>query len=246
MRLKSFPLGPPMTEARLDPVGAYSVAKTADCAESFKRLSADMRQQVDRILTRLGWWVDENPGTVVRRGAGFVYRHSEPRVEITFCVNSEERRLTVTWTEVPLPRRLMIFLSYSHRDTAWPVTFQKYLCDLESVCNVRHWIDQKIEPGELWRVAIDEAMSGASIAVLFVTQDFLASNFIRTVELPQLLHLFVHGRLDLGWIAVRVSTVMDTELSEIQALGNTDVPLSQMTEAEVEQELLRVYGRLKV
>ena len=215
-----------MAESHVELLADYFVAKTADCVESFKRLPKALRPRVERVVTRLGKWVDQNPGAVVARGAGFVYRHADPRVEITYCVDSNTRRIFTTWTAVPLQRRLLIFLSYSHCDTHWPTKFQKYLWDLEAECHVRHWIDQQIESGQLWRVAIDEALSGASIAVLFVTQDFLSSNFIRKVELPQLLDHFVKGRLDLGWIAVRTSTVKDTVLSEIQALHQDLAPSS--------------------
>jgi hypothetical protein len=182
---------------------------------------------------------------VVPRGAGFVYRHTDPRVEITYCVDEKNERLRATWVAVPLKRRLLIFISYSHKDRKWLDTLKSFLTLLEDNGNVRPWDDTKITPGEPWRAAIDEALAGASIAVLLVSQDFIASKFIQKVELPQLLEHRANGRLEVLWIPVRPSTYEHTPLSEIQALCDTGKTLVGFDDVERERELVAIYGKLR-
>lgn len=48
------------------------------------------------------------------------------------------------------------------------------------------WADVEILPGEQWRSEIANALSRCQFALLFVTADFLASEFIQCYEIPRL------------------------------------------------------------
>lgn len=224
---------------------SYFVQPTRDCRNSLDRLPKPSRVPVRRVLTRLGKWIDDHPDRVVQRGAGFVYRHTDPRVEITYCVDTKNRKLRATWTAMSLKRRLLIFISYSHKDREWLDILKNFLTLLDSEGNVRPWEDTQITPGQKWRVAIDEALSSASIAVLLVTQNFIASPFIQDIELPQLLAHRANGRLDVNWIPIRPCTVHDTPLNEIQALCDTKRTLTGLDEFERDNELVEIYNKLK-
>ncbi len=229
----------------VESIASYAVQPTRDCRRSLEQLPKRSRVQVKRVLTSLGKWVAENPGRVVPRGAGFVYRHTDPRVEITYCVDEKNEKLRATWVAVSLKRRLLIFISYSHRDREWLDTLQRFLTLLEHDGNVRPWDDSQITPGQQWRVAIDEALAGASIAVLLVTQDFIASKFIQDVELPELLEHRANGRLEVHWIPVGPCTYEDTPLGEIQALCDTEKTLVGLSDVERAHELKEIYKKLK-
>jgi internalin A len=53
--------------------------------------------------------------------------------------------------------------------------------------SIKSWSDREIEPGLEWFKAINLARTAAKIAILLVTPDFIASDFIHEYELGPLL-----------------------------------------------------------
>lgn len=77
-----------------------------------------------------------------------------------------------------------IFVSYSRADAKHREAITKFLAPLLRDGTVHVWDDTRIPPGADWRNEIETAMSRASVAVLLVTADFLASAYCTDVELP--------------------------------------------------------------
>ena len=78
-----------------------------------------------------------------------------------------------------------VFISYAHRDKSWLERLQVHLKPLGDLA--RPWDDTKIRPGDRWPAEIDAAIDEAKVVILLVSADFLASDFIRRKELPDLL-----------------------------------------------------------
>lgn len=82
---------------------------------------------------------------------------------------------------------LKIFISYSHEDETFKDELVKMLAGLQRQGIVDTWQDGRIEAGDEWNKSIQDAMNDCDLALLLVSADYLASNFIQKAEQPTLL-----------------------------------------------------------
>lgn len=80
-----------------------------------------------------------------------------------------------------------IFVSYSHKDNREKDKLLTQLGVLQNADLIDVWSDSRIEAGEDWQRAIEQAMAAAKVAILFITANFLTSPFILREEIPTLL-----------------------------------------------------------
>lgn len=80
-------------------------------------------------------------------------------------------------------RPIEVFVSYSHRDDGLRAQLDKHLSLLRYQSMISSWYDRMIQPGEEWRGSIDEHLERASIILLLVSSDFIASPYCRDVEM---------------------------------------------------------------
>lgn len=127
-----------------------------------------------------------------------------------------------------------IFLSYSHADVRYMKRLELFLKPLENKGIVDVWVDTRIEPGQEWRMEIKKALEAATVAVLLLSQDFIASDFIRTNELPPLLSAAKKRRTVLLMVLISPCTWEDA-LSKYQTINPPSKPLSKMDRTSREQ-----------
>ena len=82
--------------------------------------------------------------------------------------------------------RTKVFISYSHADKDWLDRLKRHLKPLVRD-GLDCWDDTRIQPGADWQQEIRHALDAAQVAVLVISADFFASDFIATDELPPLL-----------------------------------------------------------
>lgn len=128
-----------------------------------------------------------------------------------------------------------VFVSYSHRDAEHLDRLLVHLEPLTRTGVIKLWSDQQIRPGAHWREEIATAIGNAAIAILLVSPDFLASEFISTDELPPLLRAAEgEGARILPVILRPCRFTRDPELSSFQAF-NRAAPVGLLSEVEQDQ-----------
>ena len=143
-----------------------------------------------------------------------------------------------------------VFVSYCRKDLD---ILKQFLCFMEPLQRegwVDVWHENRMKPGEYWAAEIVKALREASAAVLFVSQDFLASKFIYEQELPHILSEAQAGRLTLLPVYLSPSTVQttlipfidhekglqqETTLDKYQGLNTPDKPLSEKSWSDRER-----------
>ena len=141
--------------------------------------------------------------------------------------------------------RREVFISYSHRDRDWLEQLQTHLKPLVRQQDFSLWDDTAIHSGEQWRQEIARAIDRACVAILLVSPDFLASDFIAEKELPPILRAAADDGLTIVWIPVRYSLYEETAMADFQAACNPQQPLDSLEKAEQERVLVAISKRIK-
>lgn len=134
-----------------------------------------------------------------------------------------------------------VFVSYSHVDTEYLDRLRVHIKPLARLGLIEPWDDTKIKTGERWREVISAALARASAAVLLISADFMASDFIVENELPPLLKAANEkGTLVLPLIVKPSRFLRDQNLNIFHTVNDPARPLVSLPEAEREA----IYARL--
>jgi hypothetical protein len=137
--------------------------------------------------------------------------------------------------------RTKVFISYSHQDVAWLRRLRVHLKPLERENRIEIWDDTRIKPGSRWREEIEQALAATKVAVLLVSADFLASDFIARDELPTLLRAAEkEGAIILPLILSPSRFERTPRLAQFQSVNNPSKPLIGLPKAEQEALLVKV------
>lgn len=150
---------------------------------------------------------------------------------------------TLRYKSMSKDLRNQIFISYSHRDKKWVERLQTVLKPIMHQENIVIWDDTTIKPGEMWKEKIENSLASAKVAVLLVSSEFLASDFIAENELPLLRNAAKKKGLHIIWVAVSASAYEQTEIARFQAANNPSKPLDSLSPAELKSELIKI-GRV--
>src|SRR2546428_6575835 len=86
-----------------------------------------------------------------------------------------------------------VVYSYAHADETLRQKLETHLSLLRRQGLISEWHDRKILPGAEWAGEIDEHLERASIILLLISADFLASDYCYDREMTRALERHQHG-----------------------------------------------------
>ena len=141
--------------------------------------------------------------------------------------------------------RNQVFISYSHQDKEWFDLLYKMLSPLERNQTIEVWWDGRITPGQEWLTKIREALNSVRVAVLLVSPDFLASQFILNEELPTILDRAKSRGVVLFWCLVKNCLWRETPLVDYQAAHNPAKVWNRLSQGDLLALLEEVGNKIK-
>jgi len=219
-------------EIRADPTPAF--------AERLRERNLQILSKFDSYLTR----------PVQLKAPALEYSVKAP---LSFAVGAELAEAAVESPMrddgQPAAARDRIFISYKHADADKKVLdrllFQLY--DLEKKGLVDPWSDRKLEGGMDWPTEIDKALRSATIAVLLVSVEFMASDFIREKELPILLERAKRKEVTILPLILdaAISWIDEPKYSSFQTMNPPKKPLLKMKTPTRDDYLADTARRIK-
>jgi hypothetical protein len=82
---------------------------------------------------------------------------------------------------------LRLFLSYSHKDDKFRRDLTTHLSPLRHQGLIVGWTDRLISPGVEWEKEINKELEKADIVILFISSDFINSNYCFGIEMTKAL-----------------------------------------------------------
>ncbi|MCB9234088.1 MAG: toll/interleukin-1 receptor domain-containing protein [Bacteroidia bacterium] len=126
-------------------------------------------------------------------------------------------------------RKKTVFVSYSRNDMDFLERLKVHLKPYEKKGIIDLWSDTKVNAGEKWKEKITEALNKAAIAILLVSADFLASDFIVDNELPPLLKASQEKGTKILPVYIKPCSLVGQEnISAFLGINDPRVPLSKL------------------
>ena len=141
-------------------------------------------------------------------------------------------------------KRSQVFVSYSHVDKEWLMRLKKILAPAIREENIPIWDDTNIQPGDKWKDEIQSALNSAKVAVLLVSEDFLASPFITKAEFPTILKMAEQRGLKILWILLRSCLYKSSPLKSYEAAHKPLIPLDKMNPSEQNEVLVEICQKI--
>jgi len=133
------------------------------------------------------------------------------------------------------PERSKVLISYSQTDVRFLRQLQTHLKPYQREALMDYWDDTRIAAGADWREEIRQAIATAKVAVLLMSSDFLASDFIAENELPPLLAAAKEQGVTILPVLVQPCAYDVMGLSKFQAVRVPNIPFKSVSEMSAPQ-----------
>jgi hypothetical protein len=141
--------------------------------------------------------------------------------------------------------RNSIFISYSKKDSTWLSKIKTPLRFLEINNQFNIWDDTKIAISADWNREIENSLRNCKVAILLVSNNFLATEFIQKKEIPVLLKRAEKNGTRIFNVIIDHNVFKMTELCRYQSINNPEKPLCDLSKAEQQKLLVKLAEEVK-
>ncbi len=203
-----------------------TLKRNKEISKKRKYLKDELRKFQDQLSDQ-----ESDPDKVWKKMEKIVQEHKE-------AISGENE----AFSEKVSPSKNLIFISYSHKDSKWLERVQTHLKPLEREGNISRWDDTLIKASEEWREKISQSLKSSKVAILLMSPNFLASDFIANNELPPLLEVAkTRGTTILSLIISPSRFEKIESLARLQTINNPkSEPLVKLSEGEQDEVLVRL------
>jgi hypothetical protein len=148
-----------------------------------------------------------------------------------------------------------IFVSYARVNQQWLQKVKVHLQALKNYGQIEfeYWDDTQLIAGDKWETMIAQELDGADVAILLISTEFFASEFIKAKELAPLLKNAEAKGTRIIPVVISHSIFSNTQIAQFQAVNDPLLPLNSLMDAEqdkilvkmchdIEKHLLKVVG----
>lgn len=140
-----------------------------------------------------------------------------------------------------------IFISYNRNDLSYLKRLKIHLKPFVKDELIDVWDDTQIKAGEKWKDEIENALNNCSVAILLISADFMASDFIVDNELPPLLEAAEkEGKTIIPVIVKPCRFTSDKNLSKYQSINDPEYPLSGLRAHRREKIYVAIADRIEI
>lgn len=142
----------------------------------------------------------------------------------------------------PAHDRRHVFISYCRVDRDWVERIRQVMAPLlrQEGNSLQLWDDGHIQPGDRWLEKIETTLARAQVALLLVSAEFLASEFVMGKEVPALLRAAEAEGVTILWVPLSACLVRHTPIHAYQAVLPPEQTLDAMGPPQQRLALVRI------
>jgi len=134
-----------------------------------------------------------------------------------------------------------VFISYSHKDSHYMDRIMVHLKPLIRDEDIDIWVDTRIRPGQSWNKEIQKALNCAKVAILIISADFLASDYITNKELPTLIKAsYDNGTIIIPLFLKPANLNRFSNITQYQGINSPSNPIIEMSESKKEKTFVKL------
>ena len=122
---------------------------------------------------------------------------------------------------------LSLFYSYAHEDESLREQMEKHLRLLRRQGLISEWHDRQIVAGTQWARQIDSHLETASVILLLISSDFLASDYCYDLEMQRALERNSRGEARVIPIILRPCEWRNAPFATLQVLPRDGLPVTE-------------------